>query len=523
MKYLAIVGCGATAVTFLRSFIQCCISKKLNDLTIIIFEPAETLGVGLAYQDDFDSLLINRSAQTMSAHPTKLNEFYLWLQKNPKFLQTELNSAECPDQPIFPPRKVFGFYLNDILKKTINKARRNRLSIKIVKEAVEDIQPGPPFDICTTKQKKFTVDYLILALGHNQPLDIYKLGKTTSYINSPYPLNKSLLHIPGDQTIGVIGNSLTAIDVVLSLHHLKHQAKITMLSRAHIFPRVRGLQSQHTLKYLTEAAIRERKEKFGKFTLRDVLRLLRKDLKQYGYQWKTLFVAKQKTIKYEDVLIEEILHAYQEIKWQSILSATNEIIEEIWNHLDFASKRNFLRNFQRIWLNIRSPIPVKNATILLHLLKQKNLSMETGLKNLEFQKIKKAYEATFEDRKKLSFDWIINASGPAREVGANDDLLFKLIQKGMVQPHPLGGIDVDFATAAVIDKQGHFNSHIRSIGHNTVGVYNYVSSLEMIAKKADKIAQNLFVFINEGKLSGQNPVANTADFNRISHFAKTIN
>lgn len=119
----------------------------------------------------------------------------------------------------------------------------------------------------------------------------------------------------------------------------------------------------------------------------------------------------------------------------------------------------------------------------------------------------------------FSFDWVVNATGPARYVQPEDKLFYYLIQNGIAKEHPFGGVDVDFNTAAIIDSENQINYNIRILGHNTIGVYNYTSSLEMIAKKADKIARDFAYLIKEDKLNGQDKVVNAAAFDRLSHFA----
>lgn len=67
IKTIAIIGCGATGASFIRSFVVQCCFYKLKHVKIIIFEPASSLGAGLAYQEDLDNLLINRPAQQVEA------------------------------------------------------------------------------------------------------------------------------------------------------------------------------------------------------------------------------------------------------------------------------------------------------------------------------------------------------------------------------------------------------------------------------------------------------------------------
>lgn len=91
-KTIAIIGCGAAAVSFTRSLIQQCNSHQLKHVNLIIFEPASTLGVGLAYQNDLDNLLINRPAQTMSANLSQPDEFFEWMKRANLFLDEKKNN-----------------------------------------------------------------------------------------------------------------------------------------------------------------------------------------------------------------------------------------------------------------------------------------------------------------------------------------------------------------------------------------------------------------------------------------------
>ncbi len=100
-----------------------------------------------------------------------------------------------------------------------------------------------------------------------------------------------------------------------------------------------------------------------------------------------------------------------------------------------------------------------------------------------------------------------------------DVLMHNLIQSGVARPHLFGGVDVDFNSSAIISDSNCINKNIRVLGHNTIGVYNYTSSLEMIAKKADKIAHDFAYLIKEDKLNGQDKVVNAPSFDYLSHFA----
>lgn len=517
-KTVVVIGCGATGVTFIRSFIESCIAIKLNGINLVIFEPAHTAGVGLAYQEDMNVLLINRPAETMSAHPEHLNEFLEWLKKRKNMLAADGIEIE-PSQATHPSRKTFGCYLIEILEESIHIAAHYNISVKVIREKVTQIHEEQPLMIETENNKYYLADYIVLATGNNQPKDYYNLKNTPKYIHSPYPTHEKLQTISAHETIGIIGNSLTATDITLALRNLHHHAKITMLSRTHFYPRVRGSTSLHQLNFLTALAVQQIKMKKNVFTLRDALRLFRKELKQYNISWKFLFAENNQNKTFAAFLSDEIELAKQKRKWQALLSATNQVIEQIWQALDFQSKIFFLDHFHCHWLRNRSPIPLKNADLLLELVHQEKLIHIPGLLNIEYDHIAQKYIGSSKKNGAIAFDWIINATGPSRYVQVEDELLYNLIQQGLAREHLLGGLDIDFDSAALINADGNLNPHIRLLGHNTAGVYYYISSLEMIAKKAASVASHLVHTIKEDHHHVQTRMDNATYANCPSHFA----
>jgi len=512
-KTIAIIGCGAAAVCFIRSFVHQCNSHQLKHIKLIIFEPVSALGVGLAYQNDLDNLLINRPAQTMSANLDQPDEFFQWMKRTNLFLDEKIIKE---NQLIYPSRKIFGYYLNELIKKVISEANHFNISVTIIKDSVTQLGKSSPVSIKTKNSGIFLVNYVLIATGNNQPEDLYNLNNTPKYINSPYPLCKNLRAIGSSETVGILGNSLTAIDIVLSLDYLGHNSNKTMLSRLFVNPRVRSaVINPYQLKFLTTSMIHQKKDKI---TLRDILRLFRKELKQNDISWKQFFVEDNKNLSLNELIISEIEASKYNRKWQDILSATNEVIEYIWHMIDYQSKEIFTKYYQRTWLRNRSPIPPENARLLLDLTQQKKLFSISGLYHVKYDKKIQKYIGTTK-KSQFLLDWVINATGPSRHAQPEDGLVHNLIKCGVARQHPFGGIDVDFHSSAIISDLICINKNIRVLGHNTIGVYNYTSSLEMIAKKADKIASDFACLIKEEKLNGQNKVVNTPSFDYPSHFA----
>lgn len=513
---LAMIGCGASGVAFMNAFIKYCEQYSVKGIRILIFEPAAKPGVGLAYQEDLNSLLINRPAESMSVCFDQINNFFVWLKKNNYPTDENLSS------PTYISRSIFGDYLHETFINLLKKSQKLGLFVDLIKQKVNTIHDGDNLKIVTDKNKTFFARQIILATGHNQPLDVYGLKNTPKYLHSPYPMCQTLRRIKSNETIGVIGNSLTAIDVALSLQLLNHASPITFFSRKCFKPRVRSLPAKQSLQFLTLKAIKNIKKNKKSVSLRDVLRLLRKDLKLHGFPWKFLFTESDENQSLLKALNDEIRKSSQARKWQSLLSATNPVIEDIWHSLSLSAQCAFIDHFERGWLSHRSPIPLTNARKLLTLVEDNQLMMISGLQKLTYDKATQKYIGLTPRGDDYLLDWVINATGPSRYLQPEDGLLYHLVQSGLAREHILGGIEVDFKTAAIINAKEEVNPRIRVLGQNTAGVYYYTSSLEMLAKKAASIAFDLVQILRNEDLNVQNQKLSITTTYCPSHSAQII-
>ncbi len=523
---LSIIGGGATSVSFLRAFIDLISytnAKNSRDI-VTLFESSATVGHGLAYQKDMANLIINRPLQTMSAHHHDLNEFEAWLQNHSTFSGHEIvESDNASDKRAYISREIFGHYLQDLFNKTQQLAYYKNIEVNTVHATVEKISGKSPFVIQTTKDELFYADYVIVCTGHNAPVDLYQLSATPRYTNNPYPVTAAIANIASNAHVGIIGNSLTAIDVAISLKKNGHTGKISMLTRSNTPMRVRGKMVPYPLQYLTQSNIIAIKKYKGMFTLKDALKLLRKELKAHRVCWKSLFKSNPTNQSFFDILKHELIESTHERKWQAILASTNQVIELLWKMLDLKSKHLFMNRFYKIWLNVRTPIPTTNARHLINMHKRGQLDHHHSITDIVYDPVSDQYVASIGEHTTLTLDYVINATGPAKFIGKADTLAYNLIQEGYARTNPFGGVDVDFDSSAVIDSNNLINKHLRLLGHNTNGVYYFTSSLEMISKRAKHVAKNLIEFILEKKRHGKNTPPTAVPPYRTRDTAKIVN
>lgn len=497
---VAIVGGGAAAVCFLRSLMDASF-KKTWAIKVTLFDASDSFGVGLAYQNDLSNLLINRPAQTMSAHATQLDEFYHWTKKQQcmgvgNLSELQANSDSATTQSYFS-RKLFGLYLKDILNQTLVEARKKGIEVALIHQTIVAIKSTHPYVLESSSKNTFVSDFLVLCTGNNHPKDVYDLKQTPRYINNPYPMRDTIKAMNPAHRVGIIGNSLTAIDVAISLRASGHYGPIVMMSRNTCYPRVRGKSIRYPLAFLNIPTLESLVKRKQQLTLRDLLRLLRKELTAVHSDWRLLFKDDDSNVDFLSAMQTEIAASEQERKWQSVLSATNQVIERCWHYLTPESKALFMAKYNRIWLKNRSPIPKDNAKILVNMTKEGQLKLRSSLRTLNYQQDEARYVAAFGSEAEQYLDCIVNATGPSKHLQPEDPLLYGMMHQGFARVNPFGGVEVDFETSSLLDANGRVNPQIRLIGHNTSGVHYYTSSLEMIAKRSHTVALSVVESINQ--------------------------
>lgn len=483
---IAIVGDGAASVAFLNSLVKNQ-GQNISQKNIIIFARDNSyLGTGKAYQPDMETLLLNRPVQSMSVDIQNPQDCLDWLKDKPNFYN---KCVDCASAGSYLPRYIFGYYLNDRFYELVQQACQLGITVNVIRHSVVDVDNGQPHILTAADGKQYKASYVIYCCGHLGLHDFYQLQNTPAYIHNPYPISQTVNKVLNKQKVAIIGNSLTAIDVALSLNDGGYQGKVALLSRRNIYPYVRGVINRKPLNYLNHDNLQKLCQKHGKLSLRDLLRLFRREMKSVNQDWRFVFKAEhQGNLKQH--LKQELNVAETPRAWQSVLASTNNVIEKAWYNLSYDAKLQFLRYYHRAWLNTRSPIPAYNANKLLSMLDKGQLDYKAYLQDIDYNPMTKDYSVQSGCQIE-QFDVIINASGMRNHLKPEDGLLYHLVEKQQLIIHSLGGVAVDFDSSAVIRPDDTIDYTQYVIGQATSGVYYYTTSLEMIAKHADSIARQL--------------------------------
>ncbi|WP_431322941.1 FAD/NAD(P)-binding protein [Rhizobium sp. YTU87027] len=200
---------------------------------IVIFEPRHELGRGLAYDTTDPAHRINVPAARMSLLPDHPEDFLEWIARNDAVADDP--EAYRPDGNLFPRRRVFGAYIASALAPFIESgAVRHRRAL--VTEVGRD---GALWRIADSQGGQLFADFLVIATSHPSPSTPGVLRALEGHHRfvPDSTCARALETIRLDDRLLIVGNGLTAADIVASLARTGHRGQITSISR-------RGLRSR---------------------------------------------------------------------------------------------------------------------------------------------------------------------------------------------------------------------------------------------------------------------------------------
>lgn len=499
---IAIVGGGAAGASVAHYLVRSLGNTPVKvEAEIKLYEKRGVIGPGLAYQRDNDVLLMNMVSQDASLFADEPENFWRWLASTE---QHQYKHYALTGSSIIPngyvPRGLFGCYMRHMFERVITLAALSGIKLsKHHSEVVGIRKLGERYELTTATGESSSFDYVILCTGNTKPADIYGLSGHARYINEPYPVQPYLGKIGPHDRVAVIGTQLTAVDVAIVLAHQGHQGPIHLVSRTRELPSIRSILEPYQLKYMTLANLRALREKgHGEVRLQDLLRLLRKEFAAVGADWKEVLFRYKDAIEPDEYFAKGLQDSLKKQPWQWVMVAIDHVIEHFWDALSEEDKTTFMKRYHRNWNSRRAPLPVPTAYKIHSLLASGQLKFKSGITNIQVAN-QGLFQVTYAPDPELGseplvdeFDWVINATGPAREVNENEDSIVNdLLNAGAATKHQHGGIQVEFESSAVIDVNGIPNRKLYAIGQLASGTYYFVSSLEMVSLRSREVANNV--------------------------------
>lgn len=277
---------------------------------IIVFEPREKLGTGLAY-DTIDPVhRINVPAPKMSLDPSRPEDFVEWIEANNAVAGDP--GAFAADGQLFPRRQTFGTYVNAQIQPFVDAGR-----IEHRREKIEKVERrGAHWRLRAFGGEILDADIVVIATSHPSPSAPRALASILEghprFIADATRPNALKTVRTGDAVL-VVGNGLTAADAIASLAAQGHEGPITAISR-------RGLRSRgHT---------RQVQEQHGDFTTRPIrsARLL--------------------TRRIREAIREAALF---DVSWHAVIDAVRTQGFAIWQNLPVSERQKVVRHLRPFW------------------------------------------------------------------------------------------------------------------------------------------------------------------------------
>ncbi|RUM26577.1 hydroxyacylglutathione hydrolase [Rhizobium vallis] len=201
---------------------------------IVVFEPRAELGRGLAYDTTDPAHRINVPAVKMSLQPDDVGEFQAWIEARDAVADDP--EAKQPDGLLFPRRRLFGDYVASLLKPLLEDG-----TVRHCRATVTGVERhAGRWSILDDKGGVTEAEIVAIATSHPPPAAPGRLAASLAahprfVADTTKPGALDVIR-PQDRVL-VIGNGLTAADVIASLAQRGHAGSMTAISR-------RGLRSR---------------------------------------------------------------------------------------------------------------------------------------------------------------------------------------------------------------------------------------------------------------------------------------
>jgi uncharacterized NAD(P)/FAD-binding protein YdhS len=421
---------------------------------IVIVEPRDEIGRGLAYDSSDPAHRINVPAQKMNLDFDEEGHFEQWLIASGYPARDP--AAVIAGIHLFPTRTAFGDYINAHVRE-LGEAVAHR---KTKATAVVPHQSG--YRVVCESGEDIYADTVVLAVCHSPPQvpgSIATLRHHPRFFANPWQPNALRGIMPNDRVL-IVGTGLTMADIVASLDRQGHRGPITAISR-------RGLRSQ------THAT--QQTEPFGDFASdpsRTTLTLLRRTRRA-------------------------ILDAAREgLSWHPVLDQLRLQGIDIWSALPLRERARLIRHLRPFWDTYRFRIAPQVDNVIVRRIADGTLAIraasiragESAGRDIAVD-LRARHSRTWE---RASFDAIVLATGPAHgTVFESNSLLGQIGGDGLARPDPLGlGIDVDLQGRA-IGRNGQFAKSLYVAGPLARGTFGELMGAPDLARYARKIAETI--------------------------------
>jgi uncharacterized NAD(P)/FAD-binding protein YdhS len=222
---VAIVGGGATGALTAAH-----LKRRLDRPVVMLIEPGEAIGRGLAYSTSDPRHLLNVRVSNMSAFSDEPGHLHDWLRRRA--------GEDCPTPFCFISRSTYGDYVSELAQEALKSGAARHL-----RDACVDLIEGRDSVRLNLKSGGWLeADRVILAVGHDAK------PASDAFAARPW-VEGSLDGIEPDAPVLIVGSGLTMVDMALALDRRGHRGAITAVSRRGLLPTAHRLTAPRTLSF----------------------------------------------------------------------------------------------------------------------------------------------------------------------------------------------------------------------------------------------------------------------------------
>ncbi len=465
MTTVAIIGGGFSGALTAVNLIQ----QARTPFKIVLIDPNQKTGKGVAYSTRFPKHLLNVPAGRMSAIADEPLHFLKWARTRfPKLSESS-----------FVSRSLYGEYIESTLQSaannlpslvTLERLQDETLSIKLIQDdskAVLKLASG----------NVVVADKVVLATGNFSPSPPSGISQTIAasdrYINDPWTANIEQLCTAGGDAL-LIGTGLSMIDKTLELVNSGFTGTIHAISRHGLIPRAHS-KTSHPAFAQTE---------------------LNQDL--YG-DLNLLFRAVKESIKsgsYEHLFDTASTVKMEVSDWRQVIDSLRPHSQALWASLSDKQKKRFLRHVSAYWDVHRHRMAPEVGEEIAALIAEGRLTVMAG-RLYSVNETSEALIATVMPRgggqpQQLKVNLMLNCAGFTPDFRrAKNALAQSLLTRGLVEPHPTGlGINVR-TDGAVLDSNHKPSKVLFTLGSPTFGLRGESVAVPELRVQARDLARTL--------------------------------
>jgi len=434
--------------------------------SVLVIEPRAELGRGEAYSAVELGHTLNGNAARMSVDPDNADDLTQWLTEHiaaggwPESVEQLVPISE-----LFPPRGLFGVYVQQRLAQAQAVGALNGSTVEHVQAEVIDLQADDDsVRLILSNGQRLQGAYAVLATG------MFPAARTpqkeSSGLNAaaldPWDV-AAMRQLDPQSTVLIIGSGLTMVDAVVSLEQAGHRGPIEVFSRHGLLPHVRRQPPAWVDFLADDLSIR---------TPRQLVRELRRHCR--------------------DAIA-------QGIDWQAPLDTVRAHIGRLWIQATDRQRRQFVRHVRPWWESHHHRSPPLSAALVERLQKEGRLRIQAAsFKGLEpvsrdgiSIRIRRRGEA---DTCVVRGAALINSSGIEydwRRVAR--PLPQQLLACGLIRPGPLALGIAAAVDGAVLDAEGQTGRRLFAMGPPLRGMWWESTAVTDVALQAKALATRLVV------------------------------